>query len=236
MKQRIGIILCTSILLSGCGKKEVKIQQSPETMQDVTSSEVRSQYESDSLERNGQDRNQFIYDDAAPEIEELAFVDEDSKESASKANEEVIINLAENDADQDEVGLSWEENNKETVAFAPLKFVFDSDKLVDGQKETLAENIQKAKSAAENGDSVALNAYACQIGEEVYNLALTQRRANAMKQAYVKAGVPEDKLVAVGRGQTNPVVFSNATERKERIEQLANNRRLEMEVLSPENA
>lgn len=225
IKKTLGIILCTSLFLTGCGKeKEVKVQQTPDTIQEVTT-----------IEANAKNGTNFVYDDA--EMEELAFVDESSNRgSLAKGGEEEIINLAENENSQldQECSLSWENQDKE--AFVPLKFGFDSDRLVEGQKQALNENIEKAKQAAERGDKIALNAFACQIGDQTYNLALSQNRADAMKKVYVQAGVPEDKLIAVGRGQTNPIVFSNATDRLQRIKDLEANRRLEMEIISQDNA
>lgn len=48
--------------------------------------------------------------------------------------------------------------------------------------------------------------YASTRGEIVYNLALSQRRADWVKQALVSRGVPENRIVmAVGWGQLYPV-------------------------------
>jgi hypothetical protein len=48
--------------------------------------------------------------------------------------------------------------------------------------------------------------YASTRGELVYNLALSQRRAEWVKQALIRRGVPENRIVlAVGWGQLYPV-------------------------------
>jgi outer membrane protein OmpA-like peptidoglycan-associated protein len=48
--------------------------------------------------------------------------------------------------------------------------------------------------------------YASSRGELIYNLALSQRRADWVKQALISKGIPEDRIVlAVGWGQLYPV-------------------------------
>lgn len=42
------------------------------------------------------------------------------------------------------------------------------------------------------------------IGTDRYNLALSDRRANAVMQYLIAAGVPAEKLTAVGKGKTEP--------------------------------
>lgn len=58
-------------------------------------------------------------------------------------------------------------------------------------------------------------------GEETYNLELSQKRAEAVKQALTEKGVSSDRLAATGRGEAVPL-NGNAT-----AEEKANNRRVE---------
>ena len=55
-----------------------------------------------------------------------------------------------------------------------------------------------------------------------------------MKKRFVAAGIPADKVVARGMGQERPVVWSDATERLQRIRELSPNRRVEISLLSDE--
>jgi outer membrane protein OmpA-like peptidoglycan-associated protein len=55
-------------------------------------------------------------------------------------------------------------------------------------------------------DRFYINGYASSRGELVYNLALSQRRADWVKQALISKGIAENRIVlAVGWGQLYPV-------------------------------
>ena len=63
------------------------------------------------------------------------------------------------------------------------------------------------------------------IGTDAYNLALGQRRAQAVKAYLVSKGVPAERVYTESKGKTNPVA-SNAT-----AEGRAKNRRVDIEVV-----
>jgi peptidoglycan-associated lipoprotein len=56
------------------------------------------------------------------------------------------------------------------------------------------------------GDRFYVEGYASSRGEVIFNLALSQRRANWVKETLVSRGIPESRVVlAVGWGQLYPV-------------------------------
>lgn len=63
------------------------------------------------------------------------------------------------------------------------------------------------------------------VGTDAYNLALGQRRAQAVKTYLVSKGVPADRIYTESKGKSNPVA-SNAT-----AEGRAQNRRVDVEVV-----
>lgn len=63
------------------------------------------------------------------------------------------------------------------------------------------------------------------IGTDAYNLALGQRRAQAVKSYLVSKGIPADRIYTDSKGKSNPVA-SNAT-----AEGRAKNRRVDIEVV-----
>ena len=48
--------------------------------------------------------------------------------------------------------------------------------------------------------------HADRSGPENYNMALSLRRANAVKDALVREGVPATAISVVGKGETQPLV------------------------------
>lgn len=80
---------------------------------------------------------------------------------------------------------------------ATCLFAFDST-LID-ESDVLNKLVETAKSS---GKKVVINAFADETGEDEYNQALSQRRANAIKSYFVKRGVDAVIISAIGNGES----------------------------------
>lgn len=78
---------------------------------------------------------------------------------------------------------------------------------------------------ANTGYQVVILGYTDSQGKKDSNKALSQKRANSVKEALVRYGIKETRLTAIGRGIENPIA-SNAT-----AEGRAANRRIEIELI-----
>lgn len=107
-------------------------------------------------------------------------------------------------------------------------FAFGSAELTEEGKGRLAEVAQMLKGAQD--PRIQVTGYTDPIGSEQYNLKLSQRRAQAVKDYLVAAGVPADAIVAQGKGETNLVVNCPGKRTAEQISCLAPNRRTEIEI------
>jgi len=85
-----------------------------------------------------------------------------------------------------------------------LHFGFDRYDLDDQAQQTLKENADWLK--ANPGVTVSIAGNADERGEIVYNLALSQKRAEAVRDALVSRGVSSDRIqFATGWGKLYPV-------------------------------
>ncbi len=99
---------------------------------------------------------------------------------------------------------------------------FDTDSAeVPTSTMSLLETAAASLKALPAGAEIEIAGYADDTGDAEANLALSQRRADAVRDALVKAGVPADLLVAKGYGGANPVNGAGETR----------NRRIEFRVL-----
>lgn len=99
-------------------------------------------------------------------------------------------------------------------------FGFDSAVITEDSAVVLDE---VARMLLNNPHQVEVSGHTCSIGAAEYNLGLSQRRANAVKDYLVKQGVPANSITAKGYGLTNPK-FDNSTEEGRRL-----NRRAEID-------
>jgi OOP family OmpA-OmpF porin len=111
-------------------------------------------------------------------------------------------------------------------------FAFDSDRLSMPQPKL--DRIAQALSADTSINNVAVIGYTDRLGSEQYNMGLSQRRANAVKSYLTSKGVSPNRVMAEGRGESNPVVNCNNRNRTELIKCLEPNRRVEVEEFTIE--
>lgn len=109
------------------------------------------------------------------------------------------------------------------VVLHGVEFATDSATLTAGSKPVL-DNVA-AELKQNPGMKVELQGHTDSTGSAPHNLELSQRRAEAVRDYLVGAGVPAAQLTARGYGQSQPIA-SNAT-----AEGRAENRRTVMRVL-----
>ena len=90
---------------------------------------------------------------------------------------------------------------------APSYMVFFDWDRADLSAQALS-TIQQAAGAFKTKGSARITAtgHADKSGPENYNMALSLRRANAVKDALVRDGVPAASIAVVGRGESQPLV------------------------------
>jgi len=86
---------------------------------------------------------------------------------------------------------------------ADALFAFDKSTLKPEGKEEL-DKLAKDLSAV-NYDSIHVTGHTDRIGSTKYNQKLSERRANAVRDYLVGKGIPADRIVAEGKGETQPV-------------------------------
>lgn len=91
---------------------------------------------------------------------------------------------------------------------ATLTFKFDSAELTDADVEILGQVVETLKRLS--WTSGVIEGHTDSVGPEAYNQQLSERRANTVRQFLLARGVGDDRMRAVGFGESKPVA-DNAT-------------------------
>ncbi len=111
-------------------------------------------------------------------------------------------------------------------------FSFDSAKLNPNQPKL--DDIAKLLNANSGVTNVVITGHADRLGSDKYNQNLSERRATAVKDYLVSKGVAANRLNAVGKGESNPVVECHDKNRATLIKCLEPNRRVDVEQITVE--
>jgi OOP family OmpA-OmpF porin len=112
--------------------------------------------------------------------------------------------------------------------------LFEFDKATLRAPQPKLDEIAAALQADTSITDVDITGYADRLGSEKYNLKLSQRRADAVREYLVNKGVDGSRLKAYGKGEANPVVTCTEKNRAALIKCLEPNRRVEVEQITIE--
>jgi outer membrane protein OmpA-like peptidoglycan-associated protein len=104
-------------------------------------------------------------------------------------------------------------------------FEFDSDELKPEARVAIAR--VAGFLIASDDREVAVEGFTDDVGSDEYNLALSTRRAAAVKAALVAYGVDDARIASAGHGKLYPVMPNDSEEGR------ARNRRVEILILEP---
>ena len=86
-------------------------------------------------------------------------------------------------------------------------FAFDSSAITDNSAEILQTQVKWLKK--HNEVNVIVQGYCDERGTREYNLALGERRANAVKQYLISQGIAADRISTISYGKERPAVLGS---------------------------
>jgi OOP family OmpA-OmpF porin len=109
-----------------------------------------------------------------------------------------------------------------------INFDFDKSNIKPEFQPVLDEAAQILKDNP--NVNVTIEGYTDSKGTEAYNLRLSDRRANAVKQYLVSRGIAANRMDTVGKGEADPVAPNTLPNGRDNPEGRAMNRRAELKV------
>ena len=97
------------------------------------------------------------------------------------------------------------------------------------QLDILDSNIKTLKENP--GVNVQIEGHTCAHGTEDYNMALGERRANAVKEYLVNQGIAADRMTTISYGETRLAMPEIPTPKNKESKEAKANRRVHFEVI-----
>lgn len=229
MKKLSLLALALAVLVSGCGKKK----------EESSKAKGKELVENTDIPVMSEENERFVDNDG---VSDFVFVDDNDELDTDKKGTDKLAEAAPVatsqpefawvDSEEPEEGSKPESDEAEakTFDFKTVNFTLNKNDIRNDQIAKIDHDCQIAKQATAEGKKVVVQGHCCQMGSYSYNMALSQRRADAIKKEMVKRGITEDSIKTVGYGSEMPLVWSNKTDRKSLIDELAVNRRAEVVV------
>ncbi len=126
-----------------------------------------------------------------------------AEEEARLAAEEEARRIAE-----EEARLAAEARHKEMMSLSTIYFDYDMSNVREDQRAAMDENASKLREYQPE-DLLMVEGHCDERGTIEYNLALGERRAQAVKTYLVDAGVAEGRIETVSFGEEQPAVMGD---------------------------
>jgi OmpA-OmpF porin, OOP family len=118
----------------------------------------------------------------------------------------------------------------EKIVLEEIHFDFDKATLTAAAKRILKQTVTIIKNNP--GIRIQIEGHACAHGPAVYNMSLSERRANTVKEYLVKAGISRDRLRTIAYGKTRLAMPEIPTKTNKNSRECTANRRVHFEVIA----
>jgi len=115
------------------------------------------------------------------------------------------------------------------ITLEDIHFDFDKATLTKEAKNILMKDVKTIKDNP--GNKVQIEGHTCAHGTDKYNLALGERRAQAVKEYLVSQGIAADRLSTISYGKTRPLCVEAPNPNNKNSKCMKENRRVHFEVI-----
>ena len=162
--------------------------------------------------------------DTAPPVAEKPPVTSAPQPNASKEEEKKDENLTRNSLKKmtRDQRLDTLLKKEPDIILTPLQFVSDQDEFSVVNMDSFIQ----AMEYAQQGKVVLVEGHTDDLGSDAYNLALSMKRAEKIRELLLSGGISDELISVIGYGERMPVVPNNSEENR------SINRRIEFKIFS----
>lgn len=209
MKKTVLCLLASLCFLPGC-------------KQGLSSKTVK--IEKDKQKKNDRGRRNLFLDD---DVQEFTFEEEAGSDAFASGfmKDDSSVKLVDS-ADQADRMVESRHASQAQYGFKALYFGYDRFSINKDQTAGLEHDLAAVSKAVKAGNTVVVEGHSCNsAGSAVYNMLLSEKRAQSVAKYLVDNGIPVENLKVVGRGSEMCIVPVGDKD------QQAPNRRVELYVL-----
>nr|MDA8079173.1 OmpA family protein [Nitrospiraceae bacterium] len=115
------------------------------------------------------------------------------------------------------------------ITLEDIHFDFDKATLTKVAVGILERDIRTLKENP--GIHVQIEGHTCAHGADAYNMALGERRANAVKEYLIKQGIASDRMTTISYGKTRLAMPEVPTPKNKESKEAKTNRRVHFEMI-----
>ena len=161
---------------------------------------------------------------ASPILPPAASVSDSPSVPSSVPTSEATPATPSTPSEQTPTGQAHSESQTQILRKKVVEFYANSDLLTAKGRETISSLLPVLRNNSRT--HVEITGHADNVGTQDYNLALSQRRAEAVKKYFLAQGIAEQRLITQGYGFSLPIADNATAEGRQR------NRRAEVIVHS----
>lgn len=213
-KISLGIVLLAMGLLAGCGAAKQKPAVPAEAPQAPTQEQVEQKAEEKQVEQKAEAAEEKVMELLREADTDPAYEQKEEEQAAvppPRAIEQAEPPAMAQEAPPVEEYVAVVEAPPQPASAAPdfgtVFFDFDKHNIKPEFEQTIRENARKLM--ADGSLSAIVEGHCDERGTTEYNLALGERRARAVRDALLSAGVKANQLDTVSYGEERPVAFGS---------------------------
>lgn len=165
---------------------------------------------------SGSDASLVSEGEAVPSQDEVVPTNISSPEDSEEADAESTTPVTDSESSAPVADLDSTAPAADSESTISINFSFDSDDLIPDSHLALEKAVMMLR---ENPDSIAaITGFTDKQGNEEYNLVLSRKRADAVKQYLVDAGIAQERLRVEGRGALIALDVEPASDEEDAME------------------
>ena len=229
------LLLVVLVGLSGClGRKKSRAEK-PKKGTGGVSSLVDIPLAGEPLQINDDETIRSFFDQ---DIDEFVELTQEENEDATALAHAVDHDVKTPEMEDDTQDFAWieDDNDDQQESFDVVYFDFNKHTIRQDQKEHVDYDIAQVQELVSDTTNdaeptIVIEGHACHsAGSSVYNLALSEKRAKTVADEFIAAGISQENVKIVGRGNEVPAIIDGKPVEGDRKDQWPN-RRVEVHTI-----